>query len=230
MNGYELSRSWFDWCFENPDKISPNHSALFFFCIEHCNRLGWKEKFGLPTTMAKEAIGIRSYNTYINTLTDLVEWGFIKLVEKSKNQYSANIVALSNFNEAPDKAQVKALDKAILKHGRKHIESTSESISSIDKPITINKEQIEFDVFWGQYKRKVGDKRDCNRKWDKLSYEEQKKIIETLPNFFLSISDKKFYPYPATYLNQRRWEDEPTVLPNKVDTKAVFDIETFRNG
>ena len=61
--------------------------------------------------MAKEAVGIKSYNTYINSLNDLIEFGFIVMVEKSKNQYTANIVALSNF----DKAQYKALDEAIVK-------------------------------------------------------------------------------------------------------------------
>lgn len=138
MNGYELSRVWFDWCFVNPEKIKPNHSALYFFAIEHCNRLGWKEKFGLPTSMAMEALGMKSYNTYKDTLTDLVEWGFIKMVEKSKNQYSANIVALSNFNKAVNKA----LDKALLKHASKQSESTDESIDSIDKPLTNNLEPL----------------------------------------------------------------------------------------
>lgn len=133
LNGYDLSRKWFDWCFENPEKISPNHTALYFFIIEHCNRLGWKKKFGLPTTMAKESIGIRSYNTYINTLNDLVNWGAILMIEKSKNQYSSNIIAISNF----DKALVKALDKAFIKHATKQVESTSESIDSINKPLTI---------------------------------------------------------------------------------------------
>jgi hypothetical protein len=137
MNSYELSRNWFDWCFENPEKINPNHSALYFFCIEHCNRLGWKEKFGLPTTMAKEAIGIKSYNTYSNTLNDLVQFGFIKMLERSKNQYSANIIALSKFNKALDKA----LDKALIKHTTKQSESTRQSNSSIDKQITINNKQ-----------------------------------------------------------------------------------------
>jgi uncharacterized phage protein (TIGR02220 family) len=128
MNSYELSRKWFDWSFENPEKISPNHSALYFFAIEHCNRLGWREKFGFPTEMAKDAIGIKSYNTYVKTLNDLVDWGFIKMIQRSKNQYSANIIALSNFNKALDKA----LDKAIVKHVTKQ----DESIDSIDKPIT----------------------------------------------------------------------------------------------
>ena len=54
MNGYDLSRKFWDWSFENPEKVKPNHSALYFFIIEHCNRLGWKKKFGLPTTMAFE--------------------------------------------------------------------------------------------------------------------------------------------------------------------------------
>lgn len=139
MNGYDLSRRWFDFCFENPEKINPNHTALYFFCIEHCNRLGWKEKFGLPSTMAKEAIGIHSYNTYIKTLRDLIDFGFIELIQKSKNQYSSNIVALSNFDKANDKVKGDALsnfDNALIKHATKHVKSTQQSIDSINKPIT----------------------------------------------------------------------------------------------
>jgi len=138
MNSYELSRNFFDWSFENPHKVTPNHIALYFFCIEHCNRLGWKQNFGLPTTMAKEAIGIRSYNTYIKTLNDLVDFGFIIMIEKSKNQYSSNIIAISNFNKAHDKA----LDKAMIKHMIKQDESTVQSIDSINKHKTINNKQI----------------------------------------------------------------------------------------
>ena len=142
MNGYDLSRKWFDWCFENPEKIKPNHTALYFFAIEHCNRLGWKKKYGLPSIMTMEAIGIKSHHTYMNTFNDLEEWGFINVIERSRNQYSANIIALSNFD--------KALDKALIKHGTKQCQSTSESIDSIDKPITnkqtnqVTKEQREL--------------------------------------------------------------------------------------
>lgn len=136
MNGYELSRGWFDFAFENPSKITPVHGVLYLFIVEHCNRMGWKKNFGLPTTMAKEAIGVRSYNTYKNALDDLVEWGFVIMVERSKNQFSSNIVALSKFDNASDKA----LDKALIKHGTKQRQSTD----SIDKPLNQepkNKEQ-----------------------------------------------------------------------------------------
>lgn len=138
LSGYELSRTFFDWSFANPDLVRPNHIALYFFCIEHNNRLGWKEKFGLPTTMTMEAIGIKSYNTYISTFNDLVKWGFVKLIEKSKNQYSANVIGLSKNN----KAITKALDKALIKHGTKQSESTEQSTDSIDKQVTKNKEQL----------------------------------------------------------------------------------------
>lgn len=135
MNVYELSRAWFDFCFENPEKISTNHSAIFFFAIEHCNRLGWKDKFGFPTQMTMDAIGIKKHQTYIKYFNELVEWGFFNLIQKSTNQYSANIISIRSG--MPKKG--KALDKAIITHRAKQTEpigqSTGQSNSSIDKPI-----------------------------------------------------------------------------------------------
>ncbi len=139
-NGYELSRSWFDFSFENPDKVRPIHTAIFFFACEHYNRMGKKPAFGFPTTMAMEALGVKSYNTYIKAFNDIVDWGFFKLVEKSKNQYSSNIIALSKNDEASNKA----LDKALLKHSTKHCRSTQQSIDSINKQY--NKEQVNKDI------------------------------------------------------------------------------------
>lgn len=147
LNSYDLSRSWFDFCFENPELISPSHTAVYFFAIEHCNRLGWKQKFGFPTTMVMEAVGIKSYNTYKKILLDLVSFGFIKMIETSKNQYSANIIALSNF----DKALNKSLDKALIKHNTKQVQSTKQSISSINKQETnnqLNKETKESNLIF----------------------------------------------------------------------------------
>lgn len=146
MNSYELSRNWFDWSFENPEKINPNHTAIYFFAIEHCNRLGWKEKFGFPTQMTMEAIGIKKHQTYMKYFNDLVEWGFIKLIEKSKNQYSSNIISL--INAMPKKG--KAYSKANINHAAKQVSSIGQSNSSIDKPnnlITIkpnNKSNFSF--------------------------------------------------------------------------------------
>jgi len=140
MNSYELSRAFWDYAFENPEKIKPIHSSIYFFSIEHCNRLGWKQKFGLPSQMVMEAIGVKNWRTYSKGLNDLVEWGFLEMIEKSVNQYSSNIVAIVNFT----KADTKALDKALSKHGAKQ----SQSIVSIDKQL--NKEQENKQVDEGK--------------------------------------------------------------------------------
>ena len=146
MNGYDLSRNWFNFCFENPELAKPIHSAIFFFACEHCNRLGGKEKFGFPSQMTMEAIGVRKYQTYGKALNDLVDWGFITMIERSKNQYSANIISIS---ATPKKgiARGKALDKATIKHGSKQGHSTGQSKDSIDKPLTI--EPINQEPFTG---------------------------------------------------------------------------------
>jgi len=169
MNSYELSRSFIDFAFDNPEKISPNHYAVYFFAIEHCNRLGWKKKFGFPSQMTMDAIGIKKNQTYTRYFNDLVDWGFFELIEKSKNQYSSNIISLQSAT--PKKG--KALDKAFIRHGAKQLEGMGSGIgqsnSTIDKPINneplttkpINNEpegvvfpfdSIEFKKSWSTWK------------------------------------------------------------------------------
>lgn len=141
MTGYELSRAWFDFAFDNPEKIKPIHSAIFFFACEHQNRLGGKEKFGFPSQMTMEAIGVKKHQTYISALNDLEEWGFIVFIERSKNQYSANIISIALPKKG--KALDKALDKALVKHGAKQGQSTGQSKGHINKQLN-NKQLNEM--------------------------------------------------------------------------------------
>ena len=140
MNSYDLSRGFINFAFDNPEKISPNHYAIYFFAIEHCNRLGWKCKFGLPTMMVCDAVGIKKPQTFIKYFNDLEDWGFIKVVERSRNQYSANIISL--ISATPKKGE--AMDKAMVKHAAKQGASKGQSNSPIDKQV--NKEQITSNI------------------------------------------------------------------------------------
>jgi len=214
MDIYSLSRNFWDYAYENPEIIKPNHCALYFFVIEHCNRLGWKQKFGLPSAMAMEAIGIKSHNTYSKTLNDLVEFGLITMIQQSKNQWSANIVAISNF----DKAHSKALDKALIKHGSKQRESTVQSTDSIDIPIykstnlpiyknTSIQRESDFIFFWDSYNKKI-DRSKCEKAWNKLTNEEIENILSTVLDYVKANSDIQFRKNPSTYFNNKCWNDE----------------------
>ena len=142
MTSYDLSRRYWDFAFENPELVSSGHAAIYFFAVEHCNRMGWKEKFGFPTQMAMDAIGIKKHATYIKYFNDLCDWGFFKLIQKSKNQYSANIISLESAMPKNGKALDKATAKHGVKHGNSNGQSTGQSNGSIIKPITINKQTI----------------------------------------------------------------------------------------
>lgn len=67
---------------------------------------------------------------------------------------------------------------------------------------------IDFNIFWNLYNKKIGSKDKCFKKWNKLTNEQRQSIIDTLPNWLKQFSDKQYQPYPETYLNNERWNDE----------------------
>ncbi len=243
INGYQLSRSWFDFCFANPELINPNHTAIFMFSIEHCNRLGWKEKFGFPSQMTMDALGIKNHHTYIKYFNDLVEWGFFKLIQKSTNQYSANIISLSIGKSKNNKA----LDKAFIKHAAKqpseqlhsNPQSTPQSNDSIDKQLTINhlnNEQITnnqpaiaevcvwptFLDFWDKYDKKVG-KPKAEILFKKINQGAREKIMQHLDEYLLV--EKQFRKDPERYLKAEAWNNE-VIIKQPIKNGNEFNPQT----
>jgi hypothetical protein len=80
---------------------------------------------------------------------------------------------------------------------------------------------IEFDIFWNLYDKKVGAKDKCLKKWNSLQDEEREKIIISLPEWKAKITDKQFQPFPETYLNQKRWNDEVIKIKNQPTSKPL---------
>lgn len=97
-------------------------------------------------------------------------------------------------------------------HMTSHMEDENENVN--------NNINIVFDVFWNLYNKKVGSKSKCEKKWNKLKDVERQKIVDTLPNFLAGIKDKQFQPFPETYLNQARWNDE--IKPVETVKKMVM--------
>lgn len=64
-----------------------------------------------------------------------------------------------------------------------------------------------FDQFWILYPRKVA-KRNAEKAWRRMTDVERRKAIEAIPNHARMWEDVAFIPYPATWLNGARWDDE----------------------
>lgn len=112
MNAYSLMRAWFNFAFENQGVVSGNHTGMFCWFIEQNNRMGWTANFAAPRDQTMAAVGITSHNTYNRVFNDLIEFGFVKMVKKSNNQWTANIIALSK-NDITNESD---LDSALSKN------------------------------------------------------------------------------------------------------------------
>jgi len=66
-----------------------------------------------------------------------------------------------------------------------------------------------FDAFWSAYPRRVG-RGQAEKAWRAIGPELHPAIMQGLKNQAGIWNDPKFIPYPATWLNGKRWEDDAT--------------------
>ena len=79
-------------------------------------------------------------------------------------------------------------------------------INKVNKVNKVN--NISFDDFWNLYEKKVGDKTKLEAKWEKLTDEDRTNIMAYIPKYIKSQPDKKYRKDPATFLNNKSWNDE----------------------
>jgi hypothetical protein len=206
MNGYNLIRDWYNFKFENPSRVKASHSDFYCYLIDRWNRLGQKTEFGLPTSVTMEALGIGSYNTYKKTLQDLIDFGFIKLVTKSKNQHKSKVIALSKNDKASDKA----LDEA-------HNKAPDKATDTIYKQM--NNETNE------QYRSFAHLSISINE-FHKLELEYYKKDIDCILDDIQNYAKNK--TYRSLYLTAKKWlRDIPKkgqeVKPHKTGDDILYE-------
>jgi len=102
----------------------------------------------------------------------------------------------------------------------------SASASASEKPAQASPSLRWFDDFWRAYPRKVG-KPAARTAWGRLKNADDEPLMAGIERWKQTEQWQKeggkFIPYPATFLNQRRWEDEPpNADPNPSSTAANF--------
>jgi len=89
-----------------------------------------------------------------------------------------------------------------------------------NEDVIINKNiNIEFDIFWNLYDKKIGNKEKLINKWKKLKDIEREDIIKYIPKYKLSQPDKKFRKNPETFLNNKSWNDE--IIADKQNNEPI---------
>jgi len=87
-----------------------------------------------------------------------------------------------------------------------------------------NKEEKPFDIFWSSISIKKGSKHRSMKLYEALCGTlEPQEVANSFNRMTDDIKDKQFVPYVATWINQRRFEDEDSNKPdiNNIITRLV---------
>ena len=88
-----------------------------------------------------------------------------------------------------------------------------------------------FCSFWLLYPKRVG-KGEAFKAWSKGNCEVLSSVVIKAvreQNGYLIREGGQFTPLPATWLNQRRWEDEPPA-PSALSSKTAGNVESLRRA
>lgn len=171
----------------------------------------------LNISNSNEMLQIQSQNVTVNS-NDLLP---NKNIYKNNNK---NIYAHSEneqvYNHEDDKQKENdSLSSNTIKQDTKNkaIKKQNKELNELQKK--------QFDKFWQAYPRKVS-KKEAQKSWKKInpSLELFEKILKALEMVKQTEQWKKdngkFIPYPATWLNQERWNDEINMMR---DNKPVIE-------
>ena len=84
----------------------------------------------------------------------------------------------------------------------------------IDKDNTYS---VEFEAFYKEYRRKI-DKRKAYNAWKRIPKKDHDELMRGLAAwcaYWDERNEPQYVPYPAVWLNNRRWESEPPKITKK---------------
>lgn len=149
---------------------------------------------------------------------------FLQVVKWDKHQ---RIRAKRSKFPSPEEGTRSHLPSNDVKCVRNPIKSESESESESNPTAHADGGEDDFEVFWAAYPRKVG-KKDAKRAFAKAvmpisilleALEKQKRSQQWTKD------NGQYIPYPATWLNGRRWEDETQSETIAKDSGRTLDAD-----
>lgn len=204
---------------ETIDQLSAEEECLFYRIIVNCDDYGRAD--ARIAVLASRCYPLRSsvikHNLLIKMLNKLQDVGLLylycdgKYLQVKTWELHQQIRAKRSKFPAPGESDINGyhlISNDSICH-RNPIQSESESESE---------SKLMFDKFYLEYPRKKAPA-DARKAWAKINPNEYESIMNGLAKAKASNDWQKengqYIPYPATFLNGRRWEDEYDSMPNK---------------
>lgn len=180
----------------------------------------------------------RSYYDVFNELSDKDKLSFINAL-LDKQFLDVDPVELKGMAKFAWVSQYNSIDQQVKGYKSKTKDPMQGGVLRVVDDPTLQEEEKEeekeqyvsvysFDQFWNTYPKKIG-KKDCEKKYSKVSEHNRQLIKDTLNNF---INNKPFadynHPNPLSYINQERWIDvieTPKQQNNATKNGVIFGVK-----
>lgn len=222
------------------ERIGDFAKLLYSDLTARCNRKGycWPTNEQLAEDHRKNA------RTIVRTLRELESAGYIatEVIRDQKNMVverriwlDANARAGLEFLRKPhDKNVTTPHDKNVTTPPDKNVKYINENNINTNNPLTPTGESELFDEFWVAYPKHVA-KKSARRAWDKLHADRD--LLDAVLTALewqtrmeaWQRDGGRYVPNPATWLNGRRWEDEPQAeaAPDKPPRRRKEETEVW---
>ena len=195
--------------------LNPNAIAIYYHLFMTNNRCGWKEWFSESDLWIEQAVGISRRETVLNAINLLKQKGFIDFERGTRKGHPTKYKILPLLDSAKDSGKDSGCDSSYPRgyDSGKDSGCDSDNPKYKHKPKNIDICASAFATFWAAYPKRK-DKEKAQKAFAKINPSPE------LLQIMLSAIEKnkhtddwqkdngQYIPYPATWLNGKRWEDE----------------------
>jgi len=211
--------------------------------ISMCRHSNKEQKCFPSKKLIAEELAISERSIY-SAINELSKWNIISIEEQGRKEdgsFKVKIYTLLDKKHWKPKPQANCAvgkkqhsPQANDDTDRRQLVPNKETHIEGNTYKETHKQKIPFETFWETYQKKI-DRPKCEKKWKNLSLAEQNAVLEYIPKYLATIKDKQFQKYPATFLNNRSWENEiddtPKYKPNEVKYKpsgmVIYDPQNI---
>ena len=191
--------------------LTPNAIAIYYHLFMTNNRCNWKEWFTEPDLWIEQAVSISRRETVLSAINLLKQKGFIDFERGTRKGQPTKYKILPLLNSAKDSGKDSAYNSGY------DSSCDSDNLKHKYKPKNIDICASAFAQFWAAYPKRK-DKEKAQKAFAKINpSQELLQVMLTAIEKSKSTDDWKkdngqYIPYPATWLNGKRWEDEEAII------------------